>query len=363
VAPTTSAVVDAAPPDRRGAAAAVVMVVRLLGLSVGLSALTAWALARFNALRSTIELPPLSDPGFGDALREAQAELTTKAIAETFTAAAVVLGVGLLTALAMRRRGVTMDDPTTQAGDEEVPPEAVPASVATASPDALEALSRRLHLVVGVLALLLAGALALIVVLFSRIGDGSTASDDELDALRAELVALQADVERVEAGAALYASQITGFQEQLEELGPQVSAGIDEAISGLESFGSSTLSFEVNIDEQIPIATEVVIDRDVLVPIDTAIPINQTFDTTIEVETPLGFSVPVDVSVPVDIEVPIDLEVTIPVRETIPIEETFPVQLDIPIDVDVSETELAELTTSLVAGLESFRDVLNGLGG
>ena len=37
------------------------MVVRLIGLSVGLSALTAWGLARFNRLRGDIELPPLTD--------------------------------------------------------------------------------------------------------------------------------------------------------------------------------------------------------------------------------------------------------------------------------------------------------------
>lgn len=104
VAPTTSAVVDAAPPDQRGAAAAVVMVVRLLGLSVGLSALTAWGLARFNDLRSTIDLPAITDPGFEDAVLEAQETLTAQAIAETFTAAALVLAVGLATSLAMRRR-------------------------------------------------------------------------------------------------------------------------------------------------------------------------------------------------------------------------------------------------------------------
>ena len=51
-APTTLAVVDHAPADARGSAAAVVMVVRLLGLSVGLSALTAYGLARFNQLRA-----------------------------------------------------------------------------------------------------------------------------------------------------------------------------------------------------------------------------------------------------------------------------------------------------------------------
>lgn len=103
VAPTTSAVVDAAPPDQRGSAAAVVMVVRLLGLSVGLSALTAWGLARFNALRSTIDLPPFTDPGFESAVIEAQQTLTAQAIAETFTAAAVVIGAGLLASFVMRR--------------------------------------------------------------------------------------------------------------------------------------------------------------------------------------------------------------------------------------------------------------------
>ena len=95
VAPTTSAVVNAAPPDQRGAAAGIVMVVRLLGFSVGLSALTAWGLRRFNALRSTIELPPIGSPTFQDELLAAQERLTAQAIAETFTAAAVVVAIGL----------------------------------------------------------------------------------------------------------------------------------------------------------------------------------------------------------------------------------------------------------------------------
>lgn len=115
VAPTTSAVVDAAPPDQRGAAASIVMVVRLLGLSVGLSALTAWGLARFDDLRSTIELPPITDPGFEEAVVTAQETLTAQAIAETFTAAAVVIGAGLLATLAMRRRPTSSQPP--QQGD------------------------------------------------------------------------------------------------------------------------------------------------------------------------------------------------------------------------------------------------------
>ena len=104
IAPTTSAVVDHAEPELAGAAAAVVMVVRMIGLSVGLSALTAWGLARFNALRSDIDLPPITDPGFQAALNEATERLTAQSIADTFLASALALGVGLALCLALLRR-------------------------------------------------------------------------------------------------------------------------------------------------------------------------------------------------------------------------------------------------------------------
>lgn len=121
IAPTTSAVVDAAPADKRGSAASVVMVVRLLGFSVGLSALTAWGLARFEALRSTIELPPLNDPGFQEAVVEAQESLTAQAIAETFIAAAVVLVTGVVAGAMVRRRHAPAPAPV-QPGAGGAPP-------------------------------------------------------------------------------------------------------------------------------------------------------------------------------------------------------------------------------------------------
>lgn len=384
VAPTTSAVVDAAPEDQRGAAAAIVMVVRLLGLSVGLSSLTAWGLARFNDLRATIDLPPLTDPGYRDALLAAQESLTAQAIAETFTAAAVVIGAGLLTTFAMRRMtgDTTMDthdttDPIPEPAGLEparleparlepatpVPAGAVAAPLAGDTAVAIAVLARRTNLLIGLLATLLIGALVTIALLFPRVAD---AEDDaasaraELEATRTELDTARADLERVEAGAALYASQITGFQEKLVELEPQISAGVDEAIGGLREFGDSTISFDVKIDEVIPVDTEVVIDRTVQVPIKTTIPIEQSFDTTIQIDTPVG-KIPLDVTVPIDVDVPIDLVVDIPINETVPIQDEFPVKLDVPIAIDVRETELAELTDSLATGLASLQDVLQGL--
>ncbi len=102
IAPISAAVVDSAPPDRRGVAASLVMVLRLIGLSVGLSGLTAWGIHRYEQLRDSIRLPPLDDPGYQEALAGAQQELTTSALAETFLAAAVVIAIATAVSVLMR---------------------------------------------------------------------------------------------------------------------------------------------------------------------------------------------------------------------------------------------------------------------
>jgi MFS family permease len=102
-APANAAAVDAVSDDRRGVAGGLVILARLLGLTVGLSGLTAWFLHRFDVLRRSVELPPLGDPAYGDALEAAQAELTTSALTETFLFAAVLAAVGVAAAWLLRR--------------------------------------------------------------------------------------------------------------------------------------------------------------------------------------------------------------------------------------------------------------------
>ncbi len=258
--------------------------------------------------------------------------------------------------------------------DTPIPTETGHQALQPAAPDdasAIEQLARRMNVLVGLLGVLLIGAFVVVGLLFGRVADAEAdaiAARTELATFAAaggassgELEELRDDLERVEAGAALYASQITGFQEQLVALEPQVSAGIEEAITGLREFGNSTLAFEVNIDEVIPIKTEIVLDRVVEVPIKTTIPINESFDTTITIDTPFG-GIPLDVNVPVDVDVPVDLVVDIPINETVELDEEFPVKIDVPIAIEVRETELASLTDSLAAGLEALQDVLTGLG-
>lgn len=434
VAPSTSAVVDHAEPDSRGAAAAVVMVVRMIGLSVGLSALTAWGLARFNTLRGELDLPPLTDPEFPAALAEATENLTAQSISDTFLASAAALGVGLVLCITLLRRRnadspedpnneevsmttddnhhtqnrdtqddggddnrdtqndggeethtdgtaaqsddhVTAENPVVDAtrpiGDtDEMPVIAALAIPDGAEPDASDGfdeprlssagwLHRNLVGVMSVFALALFGSLVLLAFMFTRAND----TQAELDEARAELATTRDDMERVEAGAAIFASQVNGFVEQVNELGPSIDDGLDQAVIGLEEFGSSTIDFTVNIDENISIEQDFAINRTIAVPINTSIPINEEVETRITIDGPFGVDIPLNITVPIDLDVPIDLTVDIPINETIPIDVDVPIQLDVPISVDVKGTELESLTSSLIEGLRAFQQGLGGLTG
>ena len=347
IAPTSAAVVDGAPADQRGTAAGLVIVMRLMGLSVGLSALTAWGLHRFNQLREAVELPPIGDPGFREALTAANADLTTTSLASTFSAAAIVSIVALgVTALMRRTDGTSGNQATNEHRRTAV-------RSRNDKEDEMKAF------IVRHFAWIVAGSAAAVVllavsvaILFARLGG-----------VQAELETTRGDLERVEAGAAIFASQVQAFQSELTDLAPTIGSGLDEAAAGLAQFRTSTIEFDVAIDETVPIDTQIVLDRTIEVPINTSLPIDETFNTTIVVSGPFGVDLPLDVAVPVKVDVPVDLTVAIPVNESFPISTAIPVKLDLPVRVDVAGTELAALAESLEQGLASFRGVLDGLGG
>jgi EmrB/QacA subfamily drug resistance transporter len=348
MAPTTAAVIDAAPPDRRGTAASLVMVFRLIGLSVGLSGLTAWGLHRFNQLRTEIDLPALTDPDYAQAAADASAELTTMSLAETFVAAGVLVAIAWFVGALMRK---TPQDPTQQEST-------TPTKTAAQGVPMKQFIDRNSTTITGtglvLLVLLLAG--------FFYMATRVSSLADDLAAAQEQQIQLEADIARVEGGAALYAAQITAFQEQIGGLGPTIDSALAEAVTGIDQFRTSQIQFDVAINEVVPINAEVVLDRTLNVPINTSIPIDETIDTTITVQGPFGIDIPLDITVPIQLDLPIDLSVAIPVNETIPINTEVPVNLNVPIVIDIAKTELAVLAESLQQGLESFRQLAAGLG-
>jgi len=97
IAPVGSAVIDWAEHEDIGVAAALVLILRLVGMTIGIAAVTSWALNRYNELKpKNIKIAELT----GDMLRLPLAQVVT----EMFLAAAVIAAIGLIPALLLSRR-------------------------------------------------------------------------------------------------------------------------------------------------------------------------------------------------------------------------------------------------------------------
>lgn len=160
------------------------------------------------------------------------------------------------------------------------------------------------------------------------------------------------DLEDTVSELALQAALIQGvFQ------GPLASE-LGGVVAELDSFQTSTISFEVDIDETISVDTDFVLQRTVQVPIVATVPIREELKTTITIAGPLGVDIPLNVTVPVNVDVPIDLVVDIPIDETVPISTDIPVRLTVPIDVAVEGSPLADLARALSDALGSLASAL-----
>ncbi|MDH3469769.1 MAG: hypothetical protein OEM94_00475 [Acidimicrobiia bacterium] len=139
--------------------------------------------------------------------------------------------------------------------------------------------------------------------------------------------------------------------------GPLASE-LNGVVEELDSFQTSTISFEVDIDETISVDTDFTLQRTVQVPIVATVPIREELDTTITIAGPLGVDIPLNVTVPVNVDVPIDLVVDIPIDETVPISTNIPVRLTVPIDVAVAGSPLADLAAALSEALGGLANAL-----
>ena len=180
-----------------------------------------------------------------------------------------------------------------------------------------------------------------------------------VDSMESRIDRVEDDFVRVEIGAGLFASKSPVCKTNSAPA-PEVGRGLNDAVAGLDAFRSSTLEFDVAIDENLPIETEILLDRTLTVPINATFPIDQVVETTITIAGPFDTRIPLDVSVPVQLDIPVDLEIEFLINELIPISTEVPVRLAVPIAVDVAETELASLADALGEGLAAFADLMAG---
>ena len=122
IAPMGETAIRAAGRDSYGAASGLVLLARLLGMTVGLSGMTAYSLARLDskvaALPAVATIPDETATAYfqrqQDYLNQQVIPLTLQVIRETFLLAAVVCALAVLVVLFMRTRGTVAETPSSQ---------------------------------------------------------------------------------------------------------------------------------------------------------------------------------------------------------------------------------------------------------
>jgi MFS family permease len=99
--PLASAVLERVTEAERGIASSLLLVARLLGMTLGLSVLVTWALRRFNAIVSQVDIS-FTDPDAATLMAQAAVSAMTTVVTDLFFVTAIVGVVALLPALLLR---------------------------------------------------------------------------------------------------------------------------------------------------------------------------------------------------------------------------------------------------------------------
>jgi hypothetical protein len=96
--PVAATVIESSTAERRGSAAALVIILRLIGMTIGVSVLTLWGVQRQQALRQAGAADPLAsaDP------QQFLVNVAARVIDEVFLFAVAACALGLLLALLLR---------------------------------------------------------------------------------------------------------------------------------------------------------------------------------------------------------------------------------------------------------------------
>jgi hypothetical protein len=119
----------------------------------------------------------------------------------------------------------------------------------------------------------------------------------------------------------------------------------------VQSAKQQRLTYDLPIDQQLPINIDLPIQRDLTVPINTTVQIKQ--EITLPIDTGLGV---INIPVPIDATVPISTSVPIAFDQTVNISTTVPIQLNLPVRIDMGTGQVGGYLDRLYAALLELRE-------
>jgi MFS family permease len=128
IGPLTSATLRVVPAAQHGIASAAVVVARMIGMLIGVAALSAWGLYRFNQILATLPRPRSTNLREAGAALAANARLAyTMQYGEIFKITAIVCVVGALLGLLISGRHEHAEEPVAAVDDDDSPTQLIDA--------------------------------------------------------------------------------------------------------------------------------------------------------------------------------------------------------------------------------------------
>lgn len=150
-------------------------------------------------------------------------------------------------------------------------------------------------------------------------------------------------------GLALY--WINAIQQGLLGAQGQLRGLVSDARTDLQTFGSQPLTFQIAIDQHIPISETVRISDTFVIPINAVFPFSTRVNTTINIPI-LG---PQEISIPVSASVPVNTTIEVPIQADFPISMTFHLVMDLPVEVTLPPELLAPFDQMLQQAEDGLR--------
>lgn len=126
---------------------------------------------------------------------------------------------------------------------------------------------------------------------------------------------------------------------------------LQTAASKLDEARGETVSYQLPIQQSIPIRTTVQIDETLDIPVNTTVPVRQQISVPVDVPVVGAVNLPVNLN----FDVPVSTTVRVAIKKSVPISTSIDLDTTFPIKLDLNQPPLGDVLRSLS---EALRQIL-----
>ncbi len=124
---------------------------------------------------------------------------------------------------------------------------------------------------------------------------------------------------------------------------------IDEARDALDSLSYKPFTFDLAVDKDLPLETEISVNQVIEIPID----INYPVDTTIYSNVNLPVVGTQRIAIPIKGNIPVKTTIEVPINMLVPVSANYSLETTIPVEISIPD-DITEILLQVLDNMESY---------